>query len=79
MRGKESICQCRRVRRCSIDPWIEKIPWRKKWHPILKWQLQYSCLKNCMDRGVWWATYRPRDHKELDMTEQLSSWRREIC
>ena len=18
--------------------------------------LQYSCLENCMDRGVWWAT-----------------------
>ena len=20
--------------------------------------LQYSCLKNCMDRGAWWATVR---------------------
>ena len=25
--------------------------WRRKWHP-----LQYSCLKNSMDGGDWWAT-----------------------
>ena len=29
--GKESTCQCRRHR---FDPWVEKIPWRKKWQPI---------------------------------------------
>ena len=26
--GKESTCQCRR---CGFDPWVGKIPWRKKW------------------------------------------------
>ena len=26
--GKESTCQCER---CMFDPWIEKIPWRRKW------------------------------------------------
>ena len=34
--------------------------------------LQYSCLKNSMDRGAWGTT----DHgvaKESDMTEQLST------
>ena len=30
--------------------------------------LQYSCQKNPMDRGAWWA-YRPWGHKESDMTE----------
>ena len=30
---------------------------------------QYSCLENLMDRGAWWATYSPWDHKESDMTE----------
>ena len=34
--------------------------------------LQY-CLENSIDRGDWWATYSPRGHKELDMTEQLNS------
>ena len=30
--------------------------------------LQYSCLENSMDRGVWWAIVHV-DHKELDRTE----------
>ena len=28
--GKEPACQCRR--RLS-DPWVRKIPWRRKWQP----------------------------------------------
>jgi len=31
--GKESTCQCRRYRRCGFDPWVGKIPWRRKWQP----------------------------------------------
>ena len=30
--------------------------------------LQYSCLKNPMDRGAWWAMVY-KGHKELDTTE----------
>ena len=30
LRGKEPTCQCRRRR---FDPWVGKIPWRKKWQP----------------------------------------------
>ena len=26
--GKESTCQCRRY---GLDPWVGKIPWRRKW------------------------------------------------
>ena len=29
--GKESACQCRRHKRCGFDPWVGKIPWRRKW------------------------------------------------
>ena len=29
--GKESACQCRR---CRFNPWVRKIPWRRKWQPI---------------------------------------------
>ena len=28
LNGKESACQCRR---CSLDPWVRKIPGRRKW------------------------------------------------
>jgi len=30
--GKESDCQCRRH---EFDPWVIKIPWRRKWQPTL--------------------------------------------
>ena len=29
--GKEPVHQCRRHKRCSLDPWVRKIPWRRKW------------------------------------------------
>ena len=31
--GKESACQCRKQKRRRFDPWVAKIPWRRKWHP----------------------------------------------
>jgi len=33
VRGNESICQCRRCKRCKFDPWVGKIPWSRKWQP----------------------------------------------
>ena len=27
---KEAACQCRG---CGFDPWVKKIPWRRKWQP----------------------------------------------
>ena len=49
--GKEPASQCRRWKRCGFDPWVGKIPWRRKCNP-----LQYSCLANSMDREAWQAT-----------------------
>ena len=31
---KESTCQWRRCWRCRLNPWIRKIPWRRKWQHI---------------------------------------------
>ena len=28
--GKERACQCRRHKTCRFDPWVRKIPWRRK-------------------------------------------------
>ena len=28
--GKESTCRCRRL---EFEPWVGKIPWRRKWQP----------------------------------------------
>ena len=30
---KESTCQCRRCKRWGFEPWVGKIPWRRKWQP----------------------------------------------
>ena len=31
--GKESVCQCRRCKRCRVNPWARKILWGRKWQP----------------------------------------------
>ena len=41
-----AACQHRRCQRQGFDPWVRKIPWKRKWQP-----LQYSCLENPLDRG----------------------------
>ena len=48
--GKEPVCQCRRHKRSRFDPWVVKIPWRRKWQP-----LQYAFLENPMEQGAWCA------------------------
>ena len=30
---KEPACQCSRHKRCRLNPWVRKIPWRRKWQP----------------------------------------------
>ena len=37
---KNSAANAGDTMRCGLDPWVEKIHWRKAWHP-----LQYSCLR----------------------------------
>ena len=31
--AKESACQCSRCKRLRLDPWVKKIPWRRKRQP----------------------------------------------
>ena len=31
--GTEPACQCRKHKRCRVNPWVRKIPWRRKWQP----------------------------------------------
>ena len=59
--------QCLQCRRPEFDPWIGRIPCRRGWQPTpvflpaeFHWQ---SSLVN----------YCPRDHKESDMTEWLTT------
>ena len=45
--GEKPTCQCGRYR---FDTWIRKMGGVGNGNP-----LQYSCLENPVDRGVWWA------------------------
>ena len=31
--GKEPACQCRKRKRKGFNPWVGKMPWRRKWQP----------------------------------------------
>ena len=61
--SKESTCQCRRHR---FDPWVGKIPWRRKWQPTPVFLPGESHGQRSL------GGYSPWGHKELDMTEQLT-------
>ena len=61
--GKEPACQCRRQKRHGFNPWVRKIPWRRKWQPTLGFLPEESHGQRNL------AGYSPWDHKESDMTE----------
>ena len=47
----KNLVQCRR---CRLDPWIGKIPWRRAWQP--------TCLENPMDEEPGWLRSK-RSHR----------------
>ena len=60
---KELTCQCRR---CSFDPWVGKMPWRREWQPTPVFLPEEFLGQRSL------AGYNPWGHKELDTTEQLT-------
>ena len=66
--GKESTCQCRRCRRCQFNPWVRKIPWRRKWQPTPVF------LPEKLHGPKSLGGYSPWSHRESDMTEQMSKF-----
>ena len=61
--GKEPTCQCKRCKRPMFDPWVRKIPWRRKWQPTPVFLPgQSHGQRSLVGCSLW-------DHKELDMTE----------
>ena len=48
--GKEYVCQCRWHKSCGFDPWVEKIPWSRKWQPT-----PVFLPGKFTDRGNWKA------------------------
>ena len=64
---KRLLCPlCKRHKRCELDPWVRKIPWRRKWQliPVLLPGESHG-QRNPMG-------YSPQGHKDLDKTKQLN-------
>ena len=55
------------LKRCGFDPWVGKIPWRRKWHPTPV----FLPGKFYGQRNL--EGYSPWGQKESDMTEQLTT------
>ena len=67
--GKEFGCQCRRCKRQGFDPWVGKIPWWRAWQPTAVF------LPGTFHGQRSLVGYSPWGHKEMDMTECLSTAR----
>ena len=70
-RGKESSCQRRKHRRRQFDPWVGKIPWRKKWQPTPVF------LPETFHGQRSLVSYNPWGPKESDMTQVTLHTQRE--
>ena len=70
--SQEPTCQCKRCRGHRFNPWVGKISWKLQPAPVLSGKSHWQ-------RSM--VGYSPSGHKELDMTEQLSThrWRRDFA
>ena len=63
--GAQTVSVCLQCERPGFNPWVGKIPWRRKW------QLTPVLLPGKFHGWRSLVGYRPWDHKESDTTEQL--------
>ena len=63
----KNLLQCRRQRTLEFDPWIKKIPWRRKWKPT-----PVFLPGKCHGQGSL-TGYSPKGPKESDKTEGLQA------
>ena len=64
VKKKKKIClQCRRHWRDGFNPWMEKIPWKRRWQPTPVFLPGKSHGQKSL------AEYSPWGHKESDRTD----------
>ena len=54
--GRESTCN---AGRCGFDPWVRKIPWRRKWQPTAVFLPGDSCGQRSL------VSYSPWGHRVM--------------
>ena len=65
------LSQCRR---CGVHPWIGKTPGEGNGYP-----LQYSCLGNPVDRGVWWVATHGVANSQTLLGDETTAVRQMFC
>ena len=65
--GKESVCQCGKHKRHGLDPWVGKIPWRRK----IATYSSILALKIPWTRGAW--AQKSMGLQRVDTAEQLGA------
>ena len=60
--GKELTYQ---DRRCQFDPWVGKVPWRRKWQPT-----PVFLPGKPHHRGAWWATVHGSQRVRQDLANE---------
>ena len=65
--SSSSSSQCRRHKRHGFNPWVWKIPWRRKWQPTPVFPLGESPGQRSLEG------YSSRGCKESDTAERLST------
>ena len=60
---KSLPANARDIKRCGLDPWVGKIPWRWAWQPTPVFLPEESHGQKSL------AGYIPWGHKESDTTE----------
>ena len=63
--GKKSACQCRS---CGPDPWVGKIPWRRKWQPIL---VRLPGNFHSQRSLVGYSPWDSKEHTHISITPQI--------
>ena len=60
---EESACQCRKHKRCRVNPWVGKIPWKSIWQPTPLFLPGESHGQRSMEG------YSPQGRKDSGMTK----------
>ena len=66
--GKESACQCRR---CRFDPWIGRIPWRRKRQPTPGFLPGKSHGQRSLSGHSPWGPKRVRHHLAIKQQQRI--------
>ena len=61
--GKQPACQCRRYKKCGLDPWVRKTVWSRAWQPTPVILPEESHEQRSL------VGHSPQGGKESDMTE----------